>query len=48
MPTVKEIFETVDEHSLRDLTDIDAYHNEFLKIHGFGVEGVDYEEDVEP
>ena len=45
---VKEIFETVDEHSLRDLTDIDAYHNEFLKIHGFGVEGVDYDQDVEP
>jgi enoyl-[acyl-carrier protein] reductase/trans-2-enoyl-CoA reductase (NAD+) len=45
---VKELFETVDEGSLRELTDIDAYQNQFLRIHGFGVEGVDYDEDVEP
>ncbi|MFW5683917.1 MAG: enoyl-ACP reductase FabV [Spirochaetota bacterium] len=45
---VRELFDSVDESSLHEVTDIDAYHNEFLKIHGFGVEGVDYDEDVEP
>lgn len=45
---VRELFDTVDEENLRDVTDLDAYHNEFLRIHGFGVEGVDYEADVEP
>ncbi|MFW5745037.1 MAG: hypothetical protein ACOC2D_17320, partial [Spirochaetota bacterium] len=38
----------VDEENLREMTDLDAYHNAFLRIHGFGVEGVDYEADVEP
>jgi len=45
---VNEIFHRVDESTVRDLTDIDAYHGEFLRIHGFGVEGVDYEADIEP
>jgi enoyl-[acyl-carrier protein] reductase/trans-2-enoyl-CoA reductase (NAD+) len=45
---VSEIFHRVDESSLRDLTDIDAYHGEFLRIHGFGVEGVDYDAEIEP
>ncbi|MFW5688233.1 MAG: enoyl-ACP reductase FabV [Spirochaetota bacterium] len=45
---VKELFDTVDESTVHELTDIDAYHQEFLKIHGFAVEGVDYDEDVEP
>ncbi len=45
---VREIFESVDEDSLYELTDIDAHHREFLRIHGFGVEGVDYDEDVTP
>mgnify|MGYP006290780731 CR=1 FL=1 len=45
---VREIFDTVDEENLREMTDLDAYHNAFLRIHGFGVEGVDYEADVEP
>ncbi|MFW5741648.1 MAG: enoyl-ACP reductase FabV [Spirochaetota bacterium] len=45
---VREIFDTVDEESLGELTDLEAYRNEFLRIHGFGVEGVDYDADVEP
>ena len=45
---VNEIFHRVDESTVRDLTDIDAYHGEFLRIHGFGVEGVDYDADIEP
>ncbi len=45
---VRELFETVDDSNLRELTDIDEYHREFLRIHGFGVEGVDYDADVTP
>ena len=45
---VNELFETVDDSNLRELTDIDEYHREFLRIHGFGVEGVDYDADVTP
>ncbi len=45
---VKEIFDTVDESNLHQVTDIDDYGNEFLHIHGFGVEGVDYDAEVEP
>ncbi len=45
---VSELFETVDDSNLREFTDIDEYHREFLRIHGFGVEGVDYDADVEP
>jgi enoyl-[acyl-carrier protein] reductase/trans-2-enoyl-CoA reductase (NAD+) len=45
---VSELFDTVDETTVREKTDIDAYGDEFLKIHGFGVEGVDYDADVEP
>ncbi|MFP4552045.1 MAG: bifunctional NADH-specific enoyl-ACP reductase/trans-2-enoyl-CoA reductase, partial [Spirochaetales bacterium] len=45
---VSEIFETVDESTLEDKTDLEEYRNEFLRIHGFGVDGVDYDEDVEP
>lgn len=45
---VSELFDTVDETTVHQETDIDAYANEFLKIHGFGVDGVDYDADVEP
>lgn len=45
---VSELFETVDETNLRELTDVDEYHREFLKIHGFSVEGVDYDAEVTP
>jgi enoyl-[acyl-carrier protein] reductase / trans-2-enoyl-CoA reductase (NAD+) len=45
---VKQIFDTVDEHSLREVTDIDSYYGEFLRIHGFGVESVNYDEEIEP
>lgn len=45
---VREIFDSVNESTLHELTDIEEYHGEFLKIHGFGVDGVDYEEEVEP
>ena len=45
---VLRLFHSVTEETIKDVTDIDAYHNEFLTIHGFGVEGVDYDKEMEP
>ena len=45
---VGELFETVDDTNLDELTDIEGYRREFLRIHGFGVDGVDYDADVTP
>jgi enoyl-[acyl-carrier protein] reductase/trans-2-enoyl-CoA reductase (NAD+) len=45
---VLELFEFARDDNLRELTDIDNYHNEFLRIHGFGVDGVDYDKEIEP
>ncbi len=45
---VLKLFHSVTQDNVRELTDIDAYHSEFLKIHGFGVEGVDYDKEIEP
>ena len=44
---VATLFDRVDETTLRTETDIDEYHREFLRIHGFGVDGVDYDQDVD-
>ncbi len=45
---VLKLFDSVTQENVRELTDINAYHSEFLKIHGFGVEGVDYDKEIEP
>ncbi len=45
---VLEVFNAVTQDNVTELMDIDAHHREFLKIHGFGVEGVDYDKDIEP
>jgi enoyl-[acyl-carrier protein] reductase/trans-2-enoyl-CoA reductase (NAD+) len=45
---VLELFDKVTAENVRDLTDIAAYHGEFLRIHGFGVPGVDYDKEIEP
>ncbi len=44
----REIWPQVTTENLRDLTDYAAYKDEFLKLFGFGVDGVDYEADVSP
>lgn len=44
----REIWPQVTTENLRDLTDYTAYKEEFLKLFGFGVDGVDYEADVNP
>jgi enoyl-[acyl-carrier protein] reductase/trans-2-enoyl-CoA reductase (NAD+) len=38
----------VNSETLPELGDLDGYRADFLKIFGFGVDGVDYEADVSP
>jgi enoyl-[acyl-carrier protein] reductase/trans-2-enoyl-CoA reductase (NAD+) len=45
---VREIWPTVTTANLVEKTDIAGYRSEFLKLFGFGLAGVNYEEDVEP
>ncbi|MEO6004141.1 MAG: enoyl-ACP reductase FabV [Opitutus sp.] len=45
---VKEIWPTVTTANLVEKTDIAGYRSEFLKLFGFGLDGVNYETEVEP
>ena len=45
---VKEIWPQVTTENLAELTDIDGYRAEFLKMFGFGMDGIDYEVSSEP
>ena len=45
---VKAIWPEVTSENLYELSDYQGYKDEFLKLFGFGVDGVDYEADVNP
>ncbi|HHO59039.1 MAG TPA: trans-2-enoyl-CoA reductase family protein [Thiotrichales bacterium] len=45
---VREIWPQVNNGNLFEITDYQGYKDEFLKLFGFGVSGVDYEADVDP
>ncbi|MCJ8295292.1 MAG: trans-2-enoyl-CoA reductase family protein [Colwellia sp.] len=45
---VTDIWNKVDTDTIDELTDYIAYHQEFLKLFGFGIEGVDYDADLNP
>lgn len=45
---VKEAWKVVNTANFKEIADYDGYTEEFLKLFGFGLEGVDYEEDLEP
>lgn len=45
---VKELWPQVTTENLFELTDYQGYKDEFLKLFGFGVEGIDYNADVDP
>ncbi|PCH52029.1 MAG: enoyl-[acyl-carrier-protein] reductase FabV [Cellvibrionales bacterium] len=44
---VKALWGDVTTETLNDLTDFKGYRQEFLKLFGFGVDGVDYDVDVD-
>jgi len=45
---VEKIWPAVTTESLYELTDMAGYREEFLRLFGFGVEGVDYEAETDP
>jgi enoyl-[acyl-carrier protein] reductase/trans-2-enoyl-CoA reductase (NAD+) len=51
-PTVQAevagIWEQIDTDNLKTLADFDGYRQEFLQLFGFGIEGVDYDAEVDP
>lgn len=44
---VKAIWPNVETETIDEMTDFDGYQENFLRLFGFGLEGVDYEADVE-
>jgi enoyl-[acyl-carrier protein] reductase/trans-2-enoyl-CoA reductase (NAD+) len=44
---VQHIWDTVKTETIDELTDYVGYHNEFLRLFGFGIESLDYEQDVD-
>lgn len=45
---VENLWPQVTEENLFELTDYKGYNAEFLKLFGFGVQGVDYDADISP
>ncbi len=45
---VEALWPKVTEENLFELTDYKGYNAEFLKLFGFGVDGIDYDQDVDP
>ena len=45
---VSRNWEKLTDQNLAQLADLKGYHEEFLKLFGFGVKGVNYEADVDP
>lgn len=45
---VRLLWPQVSTGNLREITDFDGFRADFLRIFGFGIEGVDYEVDVSP
>ncbi len=44
---VTGIWENINQNNFKDLTDIDGYWKEFYAMFGFGLDGVDYDADVD-
>lgn len=45
---VEAIWPNVTTENLNELSDFDAYKSEFLRLFGFGIDGVDYTADISP
>lgn len=44
----RDLWPQITSENLKELTDYQEYKDEFLSLFGFGIEGVDYEADVNP
>ncbi|OUS15095.1 trans-2-enoyl-CoA reductase [Gammaproteobacteria bacterium 50_400_T64] len=45
---VAALWDSVNTETIGELTDFKGYHQEFLRLFGFGIDGVDYEADTSP
>ncbi|RUO37121.1 enoyl-[acyl-carrier-protein] reductase FabV [Aliidiomarina taiwanensis] len=45
---IKGVWDQVNQDNFHDLADYKGYHQDFLKLFGFGIDGVDYDADVNP
>ncbi len=45
---VEELWAQITDENLNDISDMQGYKEEFLRLFGFGIEGVDYDADVSP
>ena len=45
---VTDIWNKVETETIDELTDYVSYHNEFIRLFGFGIDSVDYDADVNP
>ena len=45
---ILSLWEKVTSENLEAVSDIKGYREEFLKLFGFGIQGIDYEADVDP
>ena len=45
---VEQLWEVVNSDNLLEISDYQGYQKEFLKLFGFGIEGVDYDADISP
>jgi enoyl-[acyl-carrier protein] reductase/trans-2-enoyl-CoA reductase (NAD+) len=44
---VEKVWPIISTENLNDLSDFAAYQSEFLRLFGFAIEGVNYEEDID-
>ena len=45
---VSKIWELIDDSNLNELADLEGYWGDFFRLFGFGVDGIDYNADVNP
>jgi len=45
---VSRRWDMLTEDNLKEVADLDGYHKDFLKLFGFGLDGVDYSAEVDP
>jgi enoyl-[acyl-carrier protein] reductase/trans-2-enoyl-CoA reductase (NAD+) len=45
---IEAVWDKVHSDNLAELSDYDGYRSEFLRLFGFGIDGVDYDADVNP
>lgn len=44
---VRDIWEKVNQDNLSEYADIKAYYDDYMHLHGFGIDSIDYSKDVE-